>query len=145
MGNFQKVDFVNASKGRVGLSENEISIVVTKSKTPNYILMNNSVTKEVFDKGFSKLNVFKESSNNIIAFQFGKTGDIAVTRATGKKKVSWRLSNKQLVDYMMDIFGIFPEEAGHHKLFISGNKAQSSTDYVMYYIQKSGMEQVKFK
>ena len=50
MGNFQKVDFVNASKGRVGLSENEISIVVTKSKTPNYILMNNSVTKEVFDK-----------------------------------------------------------------------------------------------
>lgn len=146
MGDFKKVDFANTSKGRVDFTENEISVVVTGTKTPNYILMNNYVKDEVFGKGFSKLNVFCDQENKVVAFQFGKTGDIAVRQGDGeKKKPTWRISNKTLVGYIMDFFDVLPGDNGHHKLHISQNKAQGKTDYVMYYIRKSGMEQVNFK
>lgn len=146
MGNFKKVDFINNSKGRVDLSENEISVVVTGTKTPNYILMNNIVSKEVMEKRFFKLNVYCDEEAKKVAFQFGKTGDLPVRTSYGKKQqTSWRLSSKQLVKYIMDLFDILPGDNGHHKLYISENQAKGNAECLMYYIRKSGMEQVNFK
>lgn len=145
MGNFKKVDFIGSSRRRADLSENEISVVVTGTKTPNYILMNNNVSKEVMDKKFFKLNVYSDDESKKVAFQFGRTGDLQVRNGDTKKQVtSWRLSNKHLVDYIMKFFDILPGDTGHHKLYITANKAQGNAECVMYYIRKSGMEQINF-
>jgi len=145
MANFEKVDFMNSLKGRVDLSESEVSVVVTGTKTPNYILINNAVTKDVCEKGYYKLNVYCNSENKTLGFQFGKTGDLIVRRdIDGSKKTSWRISNKQLVEYVMKFFDILPGDNGHHKLTITDNKAQGSVDYLMYYIRKTGMTHVNF-
>ena len=146
MGNFKKVDLIGNSRGRVSLLCNELSVVVTGTKTPNYILMNNFVSKEVVDRKYCKLNVYCDEDAKKVAFQFCNAGDLTVRMEGDKKCVtSWRLTNKALVGYIMKFFDILPGDTGHHKLIISENKAQDKADCVMYYIRKSGLEQINFK
>lgn len=145
MGNFKKVDLMSDRKGRVDLSETELDIVVGSGKTSsNYLLFNKAITDAVWAKGFTKLNVYSDEDNKTVAFQFSKVGDLSVIKSDKKGAGNLRLTHKKLLEFLCNFFNILPGDTGHHKLTVTGNKA-NATDCLMYYVRKSFMEQVNFK
>ena len=124
MGNFTKVD-LRGSTSKLSLGENEIDLVITGSTTPSYLVLNKSILDLVSKKGLFKMNVYKDAENKVLAFNFGKTGDITIFQNTDpeKKRSALRLTNKKLISFICEFFGINPAIKAHNKLRISGNKA----------------------
>lgn len=145
MGNFTKVDLLS-STSKLSLGENEIDLVITGSTTPSYLVLNKSVLDLVSKKQLFKMNVYQDADNKVLAFNFGKTGDITIIQNTDteKKRSALRLTNKKLIAFICEFFGINPAIKAHNKLSISGNKANGS-EILMFYVRVSGMEHVKFK
>ena len=145
MGNFTKVDLLS-STSKLSLGENEIDLVITGSTTPSYLVLNKNILDMVSKKGLFKMNVYQDADNKVLAFNFGKTGDITIFQNTDqeKKRSALRLTNKKLISFICEFFGINPAIKAHNKLSISGNKANGS-DILMFYVRVSGMEHVNFK
>ena len=145
MGNFTKVDLLS-STSKLSLGENEIDLVITGSTTPSYLVLNKNILDLVSKKGLFKMNVYQDADNKVLAFNFGKTGDITIFQNTDpeKKKSALRLTNKKLIAFICEFFGINPAIKAHNKLRISGNKANGS-EILMFYVRVSGMERVNFK
>lgn len=145
MGNFTKVDLLS-STSKLSLGENEIDLVITGSSTPSYLVLNKSVLDLVSKKQLFKMNVYQDADNKVLAFNFGKTGDITIIQNTNpdKKRSILKLTNKKLIAFICEFFGINPAIKAHNKLSISGNKANGS-EILMFYVRVSGMEYVNFK
>ena len=145
MGNFTKVDLLS-STSKLSLGENEIDLVITGSKTPSYLVLNKSVLDQVCKKGLFKMSVYQDANNKVLAFNFGKTGDIIIGQKQypDKKRSVLRLTHKKLIAFICEFFGINPAIKAHNKLSISGNKANGS-EILMFYVRVSGMEHVNFK
>lgn len=145
MRNFTKVDLLS-STSKLSLGENEIDLVITGSTTPSYLVLNKNILDLVSKKGLFKMNVYQDADNKVLAFNFGKTGDITITQNTNpeKKRSALRLTNKKLIAFICEFFGINPAIKAHNKLRISGNKANGS-EILMFYVMVSGMEHVNFK
>lgn len=145
MGNFTKVDLLS-STSKLSLGENEIDLVITGSSSPNHLVLNKSIWDQVSKKGLFKMSVYQDAANKVLAFNFGKTGDITVGQNTNpdKKRSVLRLTNKKLIAFICEFFGINPAIKAHNKLSISGNKANGS-EILMFYVRVSGMEHVNFK
>lgn len=92
------------------------------------------------------MNVYQDTENKVLAFNFGKTGDITAISNTDpeKKRSVIKLTNKKLIAFICEFFGINPAIKGHNKLSISDNKANGS-EILMFYVRVSGMEHVNFK
>lgn len=145
MGNFTKVDLLS-STSKLSLGENEIDLVITGSTTPSYLVLNKNILDMVSKKGLFKMNVYQDADNKVLAFNFGKTGDITIFQNTDpeKKRSALRLTNKKLISFICEFFGINPAIKAHNKLRISGNKANGS-EILMFYVRVIGMEHVNFK
>ena len=145
MGNFTKVDLLS-STSKLRLGENEIDLVITGSTTPSYLVLNKNILDMVSKKGLFKMNVYQDADNKVLAFNFGKTGDITIFQNTDpeKKRSALRLTNKKLIAFICEFFGINPAIKAHNKLSISGNKANGS-EILMFYVRVRGMEHVNFK
>lgn len=145
MGKFTKVDLLS-STSKLSLGENEIDLVITGSTTPSYLVLNKSILDLVSKKGLFKMNVYQDADNKVLAFNFGKTGDITIIQNTDpeKKRSALRLTNKKLIAFICEFFGINPAIKAHNKLRISDNKANGS-EILMFYVRVSGMEYVNFK
>ena len=145
MGNFTKVDLLS-STSKLSLGENEIDLVITGSTTPSYLVLNKNILDLVSKKGLFKMNVYQDADNKVLAFNFGKTGDITILQNTEpeKKRSALRLTNKKLIAFICEFFGINPAIKAHNKLRISGNKANGS-EILTFYVRVSGMEHVNFK
>ena len=135
-----------SSTSKLSLCENEIDLVITGSATPDYLLLNKAIMAQIIKKGFFKINVYQDTENKVLAFNFGKTGDITAVSNTDpeKKRGALRLTNKKLIKFMCEFFGINPAIKCHNKLIISNNKANSS-EMMMFYVRKSIMECVNLK
>lgn len=145
MGNFTKVDLLS-STSKLSLGDNEIDLVITGSTTPSYLVLNKSILDLVSKKGLFKMNVYQDADNKVLAFNFGKTGDITIIQNTDpdKKRSALRLTNKKLIAFICEFFGINPAIKAHNKLSISNNNANGS-EFLMFYVRVSGMEHVNFK
>jgi len=123
MGNFTKVDLLS-STSKLSLGENEIDLVITGSTTPSYLVLNKNILDLVYKKGLFKMNVYQDADNKVLAFNFGKTGDITIFQHTDpeKKRSTLRLTNKKLIAFICEFFGINPAIKAHNKLSISTTK-----------------------
>lgn len=101
MGNFTKVDLLS-STSKLSLGENEIDLVITGSTTPSYLVLNKSVFDLVSKKQLFKMNVYQDADNKVLAFNFGKTGDITIIQNIDpeKKRRALRLTNKKLIAFI---------------------------------------------
>ena len=145
MGNFTKVDLLSPTS-KLSLGENEIDLVISGTKTPSHLVLNKSILDQVRKKGLFKMNVYQDASNKVLAFNFGKTGDITIIQNpnSDKRRNILKLTNKKLIAFICEFFGISPAIKAHNKLIISDNKANGS-DILMFYVRVSGMEHVNFK
>ena len=104
MGNFTKVDLLS-STSKLSLGENEIDLVITGSTTPSYLVLNKNILDLVSKKGLFKMNVYQDADNKVLAFNFGKTGDITIFQNTypEKKRSALRLTNKKLIAFICEV------------------------------------------